>query len=281
MTPFPTGAAADLPAATHDAYEEAIRAAGREAGQLFLDAGNVRRAWFYFNMLGEPAAVRDHLAAYKPGEDDDISAAVEIALYQGANPQKGFDLVVDRYGICSAITTFGGQDWSRFPPAAKRHAIGRLIRALYEQLRERLRNDAETRGEPVLESMTVGAIITARPELCADGAYHVDTSHLSSVCLMALELEAGPDLVLARELCEYGSHLSESFGHDADPPFERTYRDYAHLLDLIAGKDVEANLVHFRNKIDPALAEQNTFPAEVFVNILLKLGRTDDGLRCG
>ena len=42
--------------------------------------------------------------------------------------------------------------------------------------------------------------------------------------------------------------------------------------------NVEEGLTHFRNKIEPALAEGNTFPAEVYVNILLRLGRKSQAL---
>src|SRR3982751_5104779 len=58
VSPFPTGAAADLPPATHSEYEQAIRDAGRLVGTEFLQRHDLRKAWFYFNMLGEPEAVR-------------------------------------------------------------------------------------------------------------------------------------------------------------------------------------------------------------------------------
>src|ERR1044072_825687 len=37
VSPFPTGPATELPAHTHEAYENAIREAGREVGKLLLD----------------------------------------------------------------------------------------------------------------------------------------------------------------------------------------------------------------------------------------------------
>src|SRR5688500_12867742 len=67
--PFPTGPSAELPPQTHDAYEEAIRRAGREVGQLYLDRGDIPRAWAYFRMLGEPGPVKEALAGYAPGPD--------------------------------------------------------------------------------------------------------------------------------------------------------------------------------------------------------------------
>ena len=41
----------------HEEYEDAIRAAGRLVGELYLEQNDIRKAWFFFNMLGEPAPV--------------------------------------------------------------------------------------------------------------------------------------------------------------------------------------------------------------------------------
>jgi hypothetical protein len=186
--------------------------------------------------------------------------------------------VVERYGICNAITTYSGQDFSR-TPEAKQHCIRALVKSLYGQLRERLKADVEGRGGNVPDSQSVGEIVAAHPELFDEGAYHIDTSHLSSVCQFALELEPCPERKLARDLCVYGERLSDSFKFSSDPPFENTYADYKVLLDALDGVNVDAGLKHFRDKIDPAAAEGSTFPAEVYVNLLLKLDRKADALQ--
>jgi hypothetical protein len=277
VSPFPTGASAELPPATHAEYEQAIREAGRLVGNEFLKRHDLRKAWFYFNMLGEPDPVREYLDTFQPTDADDIQPLVEVGLYHGVHPAKGFDLVVERYGICNAITTYSGQDFSR-NPAAKQHCIRALVRSLADQLRERLKADVEGRGGSVPDGQSVGEIVATHPELFDEGAYHIDTSHLSSVCQFALELDACPERKLARELCAYGEKLSDSFKFASDPPFERTYADYKVLLDVLDGENVEAGLKHFRDKIDPAFAEGSTFPAEVYVNLLLKLDRKAEAL---
>jgi hypothetical protein len=277
VSPFPTGAAAELPTATHDAYEESIREAGRLVGGEFLKQHDLRKAWFYFNMLGEPGPVREYLETAQLTDADDVQPLIEIGLYHGVHPTRGFDLVVERYGICNAITTYSGQDFSR-NPGAKQHCIRALVRTLYDQLRERLKADVEGRGGTVPDGQTIGEIVKSHPELFDEGAYHIDTSHLSSVCQFALELEACPERTLARDLCAYGEKLSDSFKFAADPPFEKTYADYKVLLDVLDGVDVEAGLKHFRDKIEPAAAEGSTFPAEVNVNLLLKTDRKAEAL---
>src|SRR5207248_3485939 len=102
---------------------------------------------------------------------------------------------------------------------------------------------------------TVGGIVAGHPELFDEGAYHIDTSHLSSVVQFSLELDACPERKLARELCAYGEKLSDNFKFASDPPFERTYADYKILLDVLDDHNVEAGLKHFRDKIDPAAAD--------------------------
>lgn len=277
VSPFPTGAAADMPPATHEEYENAIRDAGRQVGKLYLDQGDVRKAFFFFNMLGETDPLREYIENYQFDPDQDCQAIIEISLYQGIHPAKGFRLVLDRYGICNAITTYSGQDFSRNPPA-KQMCIGMLIASLHEQLLERLKTDIAQRGFPVPETNSIIELLDGREYLFAEDAYHIDTSHLSSIVQMSLELEAGPELALARDLCAYGEKLAGHFQHEADPPFERSYADYKILLEIFLDIDREKALKHFRDKIEPEAEQGNTFPAEVYVNILLRLGRKPEAI---
>ena len=276
VSPFPTGAG-DLPESVHEPYEKAIREAARTVGKLYLDQGNVAQAWPYFRMIGEPGPVAEALASLQPGPDDDVQSLIEIGLYHGANPNKGFDLVLDRYGICNAITTFSGMDFSQIPDA-KQHCIARLVRSLEEQLRERLVGDVTSRGEQVSPDAPISQLIAGRDYLFEDHGYHIDTSHLSAVAQFSLELTDPEAMKAARELCAYGERLGEPFQQQADPPFEGTYRDYRILLEVLSGEKVEEGLRHFRSKIEDASREGNTFPAEVYVNLLLRLNRTVEAL---
>jgi hypothetical protein len=47
---------------------------------------------------------------------------------------------------------------------------------------------------------------------------------------------------------------------------------------LLDGIDTEQGLAHFRSKIDGEIAEGNTFPAEVYINLLVKIGRLTEAL---
>jgi len=277
VPPFPTGSSTELPPGTHEEYEEAIRQAGRHVGQALLKRGEIPKAWSYYRMLGEPGPVKDALTSYVPGPEADIYPIVEVAWQHAVHPEKGFDLILDRHGVCSAITMSHSSDLAS-NPTLRDYCIKRLIRALHEQLLERLRGDLETRGITAPPDVTITRIIAGHPEMFAEDVYHIDVSHLSSVVQMALHLSSGPELDLARELCLYGTKLSPNLQGDAEPPYENTYADYKIYLDVLAGENVDAALAHFRAKIAPALEDMNTTPAEVFVNLLLKLDRVPEAL---
>ena len=276
VSPFPSGPSSDLPAETHEPYENAIREAAREVGSIYLAKNDFARAWGFFRLIGEPAPVREALDKYVPGPDDDTYPVVDIAWHQQLHPTKGFDIYLSRHGICSTITMVGSTDLSTHADL-RSHCYGGLVNTLYDQLSERLRNDLESRNLPVGNSVRE----MLRDELFADDAYHIDVSHLSSVVQMAIQLPPAETAVLAKalELSLYGEKLAPQFQGNADSPFENSYADYSVFLRVLAGQDVEAGLKHFESKVAREMEEGNTFPAEVLVNLLLKLDRKADALR--
>jgi hypothetical protein len=277
VSPFPTSPASELPPETHEPYEEAIRRAGREAGHLYLARHEFGKAWSFFRMLGEPDAIRQALETYSPGPDDDTYEAVDLAWQQGLHPEKGFDLVLDRHGICSAITMIGAADLSR-NPELRDACVQKLVRSLHSQLLERLRGDLAARGATPPADANVSELIASHPELFADDAYHIDVSHLSSVVQFASQLSNGQDFNLARELCEYGEKLSGNLRSEMPPPFDRGYADYKVLFDILSGRKVDAGIAHFRAKCEAGAATGDTYPAEMLVNLLLRLDRLNDAL---
>jgi hypothetical protein len=286
VSPVPTGPSTELPEALHGRYEDAIREAARLVGGLHLEAGELPQAWGYFRMIGEPDKVQAALEAYRPAEDEDLQPLVHIAFYEGVHPTKGFDWVLHRYGLCNAITTLSSQELPH-TPQAKQECIRMLVRALYSELRERLtaeiaRHDGKPHVEaeaPAAQRGVVRELIQDRDWLFAEDFYHIDVSHLSSVVQLAERLSSGSELELVRELCDYGTHLSGRFVNRGDPPFENLYQGYGHYYAVLAGADVEKNLDYFRKQADAADPETvGTYPAEVLVNLLLRLDRPVEAL---
>jgi hypothetical protein len=275
VTPFPTGPASDLPEATHAPYEEAIRVAARDVGNGLLAKGEIARAWPYFRLIHEPDPVKQAVETYKPGPDDDPYPVIDVAWQQGVHPSRGFDLILDKQGICSAITLVSSSDLSKAPDV-RDHCVGKLLRALTEQLKERLSADREGRGMPNSPGATVRELID--PVLFEDEGYHVDLSHLMSVVQLALGLPAGPDRDLAAELCEYGKRLAPSIRGRGELPFDEPYADQLVYLTALAGRDVDAAVAHFTAKAERAAAEENPFAIEAVVNLFVRLGRERDAL---
>jgi hypothetical protein len=278
-----TGPSPDLPEEVQQPYEDAIREAGREVGGLFLAEGNIPQAWLYFRMLGEPGPVIDAIERYEPGPEDDAHPIIEIAFNQGVQPRKGFDMLLGRHGLCSAITVLGGvvhNPDSGVPADVRDYCIRKLVRALYDELRERLRAEIERReGKAPPAGASVADLMKGRDWLFEEDYFHVDVSHLSAVVQMAVHLDPCPELGLAREMCAYGARLSPQFQYHSDPPFEDQYRDYGMFLSILDGSNVEGGLAHFRAKAENADPETiGTYPAQVLVNLLLRLNRPAEAL---
>lgn len=277
VSPFPTGPATELPAHTHEPYEGAIREAGRHVGKLLLERKEYAKAWAFFRMLNEPEPMREALEAFTPGPDDDVYPIIEIAWQNGLLPQKGFDLVLDRHGICSAITMVSGSDLGSNPDL-REYCITKLAQALHAQLTERLCNDLAGRGVTLPTHATIPQLVELDPALFADDAYHIDTSHLSSVVQMSTHLPPGAGVNCARELCAYGRKLAPNLQGNNDAPFEENYDDFFAYLNVIAGENVEANLKRFEAKAAREAAEGATYAAQVYVNLLLKANRPAEAL---
>jgi hypothetical protein len=278
VSPVPTESAQSLPEAVHEPYEEAIRQAGRQAGNLFLGDGDIPRAWLYFRMLGEPEPIARALENYQPKGDDDFQALIDIAYHQGVDPRKGFDWILERNGICNAITTVSGTE---FPKAEVRdHCIRRLVNALHEQLRQRLADDIANHDGTAAPDAPIPELIAGRDWLFADEfSYHVDVSHLASIVQMSIHLTGGREIGLARELCVYGSRLSARLRYPGDPPFEDQYQDYGIYLAILAGDHAEEGIAHFRKKVETADPETvGIYPAVVLVNLLVRLERPAEAL---
>ena len=175
LSPFPLSPATELPPDAHESYEDAIRQAARRVGTMLLARHDIPKAWAYFRIINEPGPVKDALLAHTPSPDEDVYPLVEIAWQQGVMPEKGFDLILDRSGICSAITMVGSADLNA-NPALRDYCVKRLVRALHAQLAERLAGDLTQRGVALGDGVAIPQMLAEHPELMADDAYHIDTS---------------------------------------------------------------------------------------------------------
>lgn len=275
----PTGSLADLPEPDRSRYEERYVDAIRSVGSKLLASGDLPSAWSYFRAIGEPEPVAKALAEYRPTEGDErLGTIIEVAFNQGANPRKGFELILDNYGTCSAITAFEHLPQDE---ATRTACAEMLVRQLHSHLTANLRAEIGQRGEPLPpEGMSISALVAGRDWLFDDEAYHIDVSHLGATVRLGPLLADPAAIALAIELTDYGRRLSERHRYEGEPPFEQTYEDHAVYLRALLNQDVDAAVAHFRAKLgapDPTNPGES-FPAQVLVGLLVRLKRLDEAI---
>src|SRR2546426_1202773 len=128
----------------------------RTVGGLFLDGGDIVASWPYFRAIDEPKLVAEAIEKWQPptataGSGPEsyeaagsiTDAIVDIALNQGANPRRGYELVLSQYGVCRAITVFEHQ--MPFSGEVKEGCGVLLVSRLYHDLLESVKADVAAR----------------------------------------------------------------------------------------------------------------------------------------
>lgn len=259
----------DLPSDKRAAYDDAFKDAAREVGALFLADGEIQRAWPYFRAIGERQPVADAIAKLESADD----VILQIALEEQVHPRKGFELMLNQYGICRAITYF-----EQYPDSKTREQCAALlVRTLHQEIVRNLQQAIAKREGQTPDTGSIPALIAGRDWMFGDLDSYVDTSHLISVLRFALDVMEPEVLRLALELCDYGSHLSPKFKFQIAPPFDDIYADHAIYTRALLGENVDASIAHFRGKItdkDPTKG-----PAQVLVALLVRLGRYQEAIQ--
>jgi len=265
-----TESISELTAEQRPVYEAAFREAARDAGELCLAGGDIVGAWPYFKAIGEYEPLSAAIENVTGGES--LDRVIEIAFQEGVNPRKGFELILEHHGICSAITWFGSIRESRSRAECLRILVGSLYREIAAALKRTIAS-AEN-AEP--QTDRVADLIAGRDWLFEGMSTYTDATHLTSILRYALELEDDVSLRMAVEMAQYGQRLDPMYHFRGDPPFEDSYRDHAVYLKTMLGEDVDAGIAHFRAKIS---SPQDTLAAEVLVNLLSGLKRYPEAVQ--
>ena len=234
---------ADVPKEQRPAVEEAYREAAREAGHSLLDAGDPIRAWSYFHAIGEPGPVREAFEKMPVRPADHPEADYErdqqlanIALYEGANPKKGVEMLLAAVGTCSTITSLD-QAQQTLSAQDRAETAEVMVRSLHTDLMRTLTADIEQRAPLLRPANSITELLVGRDEVFAGGNYHIDVSHLSSVVRFARALEPPNECIgLAIELCEYGQRLEPSLQYGSEPPFDTFYPAHLHFFSALQAK---------------------------------------------
>ena len=275
-----SGPLAGLPEPSRTQYEEKYVAAIRLVGSRHLEAGDIPTAWAYFRAIAETEPVANAIRDFRPSENDErLGAVIEVAFNHGVSPERGFELIMEHYGTCPAITAF-----EQLPPhdAATRTACaGRLIRHLHRELTANIRSEIANRGQVMPSAgSSIAQLLEERPWLFSDDGYHIDISHLAAVVRMSLLVPDRDVMTLAVDLTEYGRRLSPRLVFDGPPPFEKIFEDHGIYLRALLGQDTGAAIDHFRGKLVAGNDEDTDacVPAQTLVNLLLHAGQVDDAI---
>ncbi len=285
LSVIPTAPSNEIPIDKQESFEDSIRESARKVGGLFLAENDLEQAWNFYRMIGETDPIRAKIDAMEPKPDDEMEVPIRLAFYEGLNMPRGFDWILERYGLCNAITTLSSQDFSTMP-AVREYCLQKLIVALHTELALRLRGEIERHDGNTLEcaKIAVGglgeipSLIANRPWLFEEDSYHIDLSHLSSAVQMSINLPKCNELEMSVELCEYGKKLSSRFLSKSEPPFENFYESYGVYLEINAGREIEKNLNYFRQIAKDNEPDGSSYPSEILMQLLEKLGKSEEAL---
>ena len=245
----------------------------RLVGRLYLEEGDIPRAWPYLRLIGDTQAVAE--AIDKLPTEAAAEQVIGIAFHEGANPRKGFEMILANYGTCSAITAF--DQLAAQNPKDREHCLRMLARQLFRELTENLRAAiAKREGQPPAAG-TIAELLAGRDWLFDDEGYYVDTSHLTAVIRFSLHAQDPEVLGLALEMTDYGRRLSSRLQYSGDPPFDEFHVDAAVYLRAMLGQEVESAIAHLRGKI-AASADKAAPAAAALVNLLVSHQRYDPAI---
>lgn len=262
----------DLPKPKQEAYEQGTVEAAREVGALFLADGEIERAWPYFRAIGEVKPVANALEEIAAGDAND--GVLQIAYFDRVSPRKGFELILEKHGICRAITCF-----HQYPqPEGREESAGLLVRRLCSDLADSIRRTIEKNEGSAPDTDDIAQLIEGRDWLFEGSAYYIDTSHVASVVQLSPDLEDPETLRRILGLTEYGRRLAPMYQFPGRPPFENVYEDYAAYIKTVLGIEVEEGIEHFRRKVDNAGPERAPDAAMALVNLLTRLERYEEAI---
>jgi hypothetical protein len=231
----------------------------------------------YLRPAGDKLALRKRLARIAPDESQ-ADELIELALYEGVDPERGYAWLLGRQGTCNGITTLDGLE-QQLSASDVRCCAAVLVRHVYNELQGNLRGHLDRLGASAPSDASVLQLINDHPELQAGGNYHLDASHLASAMRYARLLTEPSLAAKALEMAEYGSRLPEDLQYAGDSPFEEVYPSHRLLLEATLGRAVDEALDYFGRKARAAADDpQSTSAVETYLVLLARTGRAGEAM---
>jgi hypothetical protein len=264
----------DVPSPARELLEQAYLQACREVGRLLLDRGRAREAWTYLRPAGEKMLLLQWLERAVP-DDDQAEELIELALYESIDPERGFAWLLAHRGTCNAITEFDALA-GRLSASDQRACASVLVRHMHAELLGNIRGHLQRLEQTVPATDSIVTILETHPSLLAEGAYHVDTSHLSTTVRFARSLIEPQLLRLAIDLATYGSQLAKDLQYPDQPPFEELYPTHLRLFYATLGEQTEPAVEYFRQQAEAVSTEHYGSSAiEAYLILLTRIDQTE------
>ncbi|MCA9213774.1 MAG: hypothetical protein KDB27_11950 [Planctomycetales bacterium] len=267
----------DLEADTQDALEQGLIDACRTVGTLLLDNGQIREGWTYLRPVGDRKLIHERLKTIQITEDN-VDQVIEVCLHESVDLEKGFQLLLEHYGTCNSITTFESSMYGH--PRIER-CIGAklLVEHVHAELLENILGHIEREENKRPDTKTIAELLDGRNWLTADGAYHIDVTHLSSVVRIGRDVTDSAALEKALDLTHYGQRLGDQLQYPGDAPFENHYKSHATYFRALLGQSVDEGLAYFREQAERCSPHEETTAAiEIYIDLLHRIGRTTEAI---
>ncbi len=267
----------DVPEPLRKTVEETYISAAREAGELFLAAGDIPAAWMYYQVIREPQPVADAIEALPDTLDySRVEEILQVALHQGVHPVKGIQIMLKAHGTCSTITTFD-QATSNLAPEQRQACAKVMVRSLYHDLTESLQSSVQKRMPFLTTGASLRELMSGRDWLFEAGNYHIDVSHLNSVVRFARTIEPpAEELDMALQLAEYGCKLDSQLQYGGEAPFDDFYPAHVKFFRVLLDKGRADALQYFQDRLDQEPDEADKpFLAYVLVDLLMRSEQLD------
>lgn len=271
----------DVPDELRKDFEKTYVDEARNAGELLLKQGKITDAFMYFRVINDTEPVARAIEELPENEEltDEVEELMNLAIYQQVNPVKGLRMMLKSHGICNTVTTLDQLNM-QLSSEDRRKIAAVLVREIHGDVLENVKRDVEQRMAVAPPAESLAELVAGRDWLFENDNYHVDVSHLNSVTRFARSLDKDdPELPLAVDLAEYGSHLAAQLQYPGEPPFEDFYKAHLHYFNIILDQNREAGFDYFRQKLaDEPDRPDKQLIAYVLVDLLARVDNNDEAL---
>jgi hypothetical protein len=277
----------EMPEPVRGELEQAYVEACREVGHHLADAGQYREAWHYLRAAGEKEWLQRKLREItpqrgegaSPDERGNLEELIEVALYEGVDPPRGYGWVIEYFGTCNAISTLEGLA-AQLPPRELEQTAAVLVRHLLEELTDNVR--AHIREQEPENPEPQGSLreLRAGRDWLGGGGSHVDASHLAAAVRFGRVLTDADDVDRALQLAEYGAELHPDMQYRGEAPFEDVYTAHRLFFSARLGHQVDQAIDYFRAEAQKCdMYREGTGPVETLLVLLDRVGRPEEALK--